>query len=322
MRRAAVPISCALVLVLRPALAQAPEVERRLDYSVAAGLAECPGEARLRQEVALRMGYDPFHGGAKEAVHVSVARRGQDLAALIEYLDEAGEVVDTREFTAPDSICACWALVTSMAVAIAFTLTPFTRREPPSAPCPTPPPAPPPAPAPSPAPTLSPAPAPAPAPLLQVGAGALLGLGLVDDAAVGGLAFVRLRWRAASLAMEGRVFTPAADEDERGVPLELRLYAGALVPCAHIGIFSGCGIAEVGVLRVRRGERGDSRSALLGAGFRGGLELPLGERLLVLTHADVLGAVAPAFLQLDDRDVWRVPTFSTFLGAALALSFK
>jgi hypothetical protein len=94
------------------------------------------------------------------------------------------------------------------------------------------------------------------------------------------------------------------------------------VPCLHQGVLSGCVLAELGVLRMGRDEGEDSGSALLGAGLRGGLEIPLGDRLLVQMHADLIGVVAPALLRIDGGEAWRSPTLSAFFGAGLAFSFE
>lgn len=303
MRRFAFSISGACLFVLRPLLAQTPEITRRLDYHVADGLTHCPPEERLRQEVALRTGYDLFRGDAKEEVEVSIARCREELVATIEYRDAAGKVKSTRVFTAPDTSCSCWALVTSVGVAIAFRLTPFKLPEP--LPC------------------LRAPPPPSLAPSFQIGAGGFVNMLLALEPTRGGLAFVRLRWPAISVALESRLLEPFVVHGELGSRLDVGLSAGALVPCAHEGIFSGCALVELGSLRLTSDDPGtrDRERLVFRVGVRQGLEIPLGERVRALAHVEVLGLVTPTQIPIDRRGVWSTAMFSGSLGAGLALSF-
>jgi len=313
-----------------------PPVAVRLDYQLGAGASQCPGEERLRQVVEQRMGYDPFKPGATQTVSVAIQRQvdakkqpPDQLVGRIVYLDAGGKPVDASEFVVPDTICGCWALITDLAVSIAFMITPFQVPEPPP-----PPPLEPPA-----CPEVTPVPRPrAPGgperPLpprrarfaLQVGAGGMIGVGLAEQPTLGAFGLVRARWPALSVALEGRAHLPAATSGDLGTPVEIGLLSGAVLPCFHWGIVFGCTVGEVGSLRLRGASVDAASDLLVGLGWRGGVEVPLGARLLLQARAEAIGTVTPSRLPIrplgeDGRDVWRTPALVGTLGAALSASF-
>lgn len=275
------------------------------------------------------MGYDPFQPGAAQSVLVSIEKQGDGLAGRAVYLDATGGQVDQRDFKVPDTSCSCWALVTDLAVSIAFTLDPFRLPEAPRAgpECPAPrsqprPSAHPPSPRPAP-------PGPAPKvprgsrPALQAGVGGLLGVGLADQPTGGVFGGVRVRWASLSIGIEGLAHLPAPAEGELGASARVGLIAGAVLPCAHQGIFFGCAVGELGWLRLR----GDAVSAdhpaapFLGIGGRGGVEIPLGARFLVQARAELLGTFAPRFLPINDNDGWRTSPLTGTFATGLAATF-
>jgi hypothetical protein len=308
-----------------------PRVSTRLDLRLGPGVSECPGEERLRQEVSLRMGYDPFDPGARRAVSISIERRGGELVGTAVFLDEAGQPMDSRVLTTPATTCGCWSLVTYLAVAIAIPIAPLRAPEDAAGP-----PAPPPIPAP---PACPPPPVPRARPespsaaraqeprrparlALEAGAGGLLGWGPTAQAVGGGFVFFGLRWPKLSVALEGRGQPPATAAGDNGAALDLSLTTGAALLCFHEGIVFACGAGQIGSLRLsRKPGDGDAHAPFTALGGRTGVEVPLWGRFLLQLRAEALATVTPAFVPIGDREVWKTPAVSGLLGAGVTASF-
>src|SRR5580704_15613275 len=84
----------AAALLLGPAPARGeppPRVSVRLEYQRGPGGAACPAEETLRDEVARRMGYDPFDPGAAGRLVVVVAWQARRFEAQVDRYTPGGE---------------------------------------------------------------------------------------------------------------------------------------------------------------------------------------------------------------------------------------
>ncbi|AKT39885.1 hypothetical protein [Chondromyces crocatus] len=319
MRRAATFLcGLSLLCTTAPAVAQnaAARTERvepsaalvpvRLELRTSPDVLQCPGEKRLREEISVRLGHSPFDDAARTAVIVTIARRDHDLTGRVVYLD-ADRPLEAREFVVPDDPRGCFTLLEYLAVAIAFTLTPFgdddLSRTPPGT-------------------TEAAPPGPARRTELRLGVGGQLSLGYATDPTLAALFHVQLRWPAHSLSLEGRFRPPAATYGDRGTPLELRSEGLAVSACVHESLFFACTAGEFGLLHLHNPERLEQggRYAAVSVGLRAGVELFLSERFLLQLRADVATSVAPGPLRLD-RDEWRNTPLSGGLGGALMTRF-
>ncbi|EYF02810.1 hypothetical protein [Chondromyces apiculatus] len=343
MRRAATLLcgllSLCIPCITAPAAAQVaggPPVAVRLELHQAPNVTLCPGEERLRQEIMVRTGHDPFSATATRTLSVSIERLGDRLVGKILYLDGTTRL-DERTFLVADLPCNCWSLFTYLAVAIAFTLSPLQAAQevqetpfspppcpvcPPGAPCPSPAAA-------SPAPRASrasgdtSAPPPAPGhPGLQLGIGGEFVLGCAT--ALAGTALVQFepRWRDFSLPLEARLRFPAVGEGDQGTPLDVTIYSAAIAPCLHEGRAFACAVGELGALRLRDLERaqGTSFNPVFFVGARMGLEVPLVDRLILQLRADLMATITPGPLELGD-DRWRASPLSAGLGGTFMMRF-
>jgi hypothetical protein len=133
---------------------------------------------------------------------------------------------------------------------------------------------------------------------------------------------VGLRYGWLSLAAEGRVDLPASTEVIGGGRVSSALYLGALLPCLHLGPFSGCAVVKAGALR---GEGHDLPLAdavtlpYLAAGARLAGELSLFRPLSIRIYGDFTGALARAVLRdtMTQEVLWRMPPVSGAFGLAI-----
>jgi hypothetical protein len=92
MRPAYLLPAAALLLGAAPARGEPPpRVSVRLDYQRGPGGAACPAEELLRDEVARRMGYDPFDPGAAGRLVVVVAWQARRFEAQVDRYTPGGE---------------------------------------------------------------------------------------------------------------------------------------------------------------------------------------------------------------------------------------
>ncbi|WP_437593402.1 hypothetical protein [Sorangium sp. So ce1000] len=293
----------ASLLLSAPALAAEP-IRRalRLRYSEDPRAASCPGERALRERIRLRMGYDPFREDAPEEVAVAIAPHGAHVVATTTYRNADGRV-SGRGFDVSHGDDACEQLTDTVALAIAFTLTPFASEE--RAPAAAPP-----------RPEIAPArPEPAGKPAepwhsMMVGTGAMMRLAVPDGLFGGGSWLVRVRWsQRLSFSLESRnaVILPmpgargdgeASSPDPRGSSNKRSTHvhrhtSGAFAPCLHTGdLLVTCGLVEIGTdQRVDRSSLAtDVPLLFMALGLRGGIELALSDAFSFYSHAEVLVA--------------------------------
>lgn len=153
LRRAAIAIILG-VAAGRSASARADtlEVRAKLTYELAPGAEACPAERSIHEQVALRLGYDPFHDDAHEHVTVRIAPRAGGLHAVVT-TEQPGEAPASRELDSEGS--GCDELVRSLVLTVSLAIDPMSLTRAPRTAGPPKPPAQPPL-APAPAPTLAP----------------------------------------------------------------------------------------------------------------------------------------------------------------------
>ena len=240
----------ALVLTLGAAQVRAaPKTKRRmrLVYQRAADAEHCPNETALRNSVTARLGYDPFDPRASETISASIAPKGQDLVALLEVRNKSGKLTGSRKIDSRASDCG--ELFSAMSLAISIAIDPLSISRPskvPAKPPPAPPQCPPP---PPPAPVSEPSCPAAPAPVhFHASLGVLTSFGAAPGVAVGFRVQTGVRYKAASVSLEGRMDLPASTDTLVGtVASSLRL--ATLVPCGHLSYFAGCALVSLGGLQ-------------------------------------------------------------------------
>ena len=94
-----------------------------LSYVRGQGAEQCPDEARVRQAVAARLGYDPFVAWAKTTVHAQIVREGSLLRGRLFLADAENRARGSRELTAPADRCD--ELVAALALAISIAVDPM-----------------------------------------------------------------------------------------------------------------------------------------------------------------------------------------------------
>ena len=274
--------------------------------------------------MAARLGYDPFFAWAKQTVVVQVWRERGSYQARLQLVDEQGVAHGTRGLSSRQGTCDELFDAAALAISIALDSLPkdVTEPEPPPTPPPTPTPAPTPAPMPAPAPTDTRSSPPRP----FVGIDALASVGLAPAPAVGLSLFAGLRSRALSVAAELRADAPASAPSASGPGrVGAHSYEAAIVPCAHAGAVSLCGVGSVGLLYASSAGITDPRSNtgfFACAGARVGLEWPLSETISLRVRLDGLVDLRRTTLQIGSAPAWPAPLLAGTAGAGLAAHFE
>jgi hypothetical protein len=306
----------------------------QLVYSRGPGTDQCPDEEQLRDGVSGRLGYDPFDANAKSKVDARIAKDGKTLRATISVIDETGAVTGSRELTSTKNDCT--ELASAMTLTISMVIDPLGK-PPVPAPTPTPSVAPTPAAAPPPPP---PTPAPtsvAPPPIvdtgehppreerlrLRLGVGGQGALGFAPRSSFGGTAAVGIDLRTFSLDLEGRRDAPTTVALGRG-EITTSVLLASVVPCLHRGIAIGCAVVSLGSLQARGGGvnvTSAQSSVFLGAGLRGGVEVPVSSLISLVARLEVMAPLIRTTVRLDGDDVWSAPTIAGSLGLGAVVFF-
>jgi hypothetical protein len=271
MRAASLALRAAALLALAPAAARAadppaadppavdpPQITLRLSYNLGPGAQNCPPEQALHDEVARRMGYDPFTPAAADRVVATLNRSGRLFSGTLELFDSSGKRTWRKSYAfrgQKDEDCA--ALDMAMGIDIAVAFIDFSL-PPPAATAPSPPPSPEPPPHPeAPPPSSSPppkveSPPPPPPPRseplrLNLGIASALALRTASRPfAFNLMADAGLRYRSFSGALEFRWTPPeVAAVDTRGRELvRVMQYAGGILPCGHFRALIYCGVGQ------------------------------------------------------------------------------
>ena len=295
----------------------------RLVYVRGQGAESCPGEMELRMSVAHRLGYDPFNTGSRRTIMAVVEGNDERLSARMELVDEQGVSQGERRLeAAPDK---CGDLIRALALSMSIAIDPeHTGPDPdaplaffPSKPSDVPP-------ADEGVGDREPSSDDANPPLvLRFGVGGQVALGVAPAPAAGLLITGSPRYRDFSVAFEFRTDALASRELANGASIESRLVTGNLVPCFHFDPGLACGIGTLGVVQATSDAKSaEEDSAIYAAlGIRLGTEWRLAEPLLLRTHADLLGTLTRAHIELDGQNVWEMPALTGSLGVSLLASF-
>jgi hypothetical protein len=320
-----------LLLAASPARAQRPHDAVSLEYLPSRAVAaQCPGADYLHDQVRLRLGYDLFQADAKAHLTVKIDRQKGQYHVTGDMRDAADRVLLSETFS--DQECASAVLSMAIVVAIEFTHAPLpcpVCLQP--APCPTPPP-PVPAPAPAaPAPPPAAPPSPSPRPLVQIGAGSFLALASTPSPTAGFAVSLGLRFLTdpgLSIGLEGRglVPLPSTVRDAAGASAQVRssLISFAAVPCLHVRVFLGCGLAELGRHQFSASANLEPETLdplHIGVGLRAGAEIPFAGHFAVRGYADLVSTLTNTTLIVHHHTVWVTPPLSGAAAFALLASF-
>jgi hypothetical protein len=280
----------------------------------------------LRLSVVHRLGYDPFNTGSRRTIMAVVERSGDVLAARMELVNEQGVSQGVRRLEAPPDGCAdlIRALALSMSIAIdpdrtenatnetlwspgLSTTPPFGQGRPDAN-----------------AGNGDGRPETESVPLVaRFGLGTQAALGIAPAAAAGLLVIGSPRYRDFSLSFEFRADATASQGLAGGSTIESRLTAGSVAPCFHYDPGYFCAVGTLGSVEATS----DAENAESDSGYYAGLGLRLGtewrasHRIVVRTHADLLGTLSPVTIALDERDVWQMSKITGSLGIALLGTF-
>jgi hypothetical protein len=326
-------LASAALLLAAPALAEPPRASLRLEYSRGPGGEACPAEGALHDEVARRMGYDPFDPAAAERLTIVVARQGRGFAAQLSRYAAGGAQTWAETFPVRGDDCSV--LIAGLASEIRALLAPVQSQP---APAPArgplfggeavgvaPPPASPPRDARAPAPT--------PTRALRFELAADAHMTISGAPAVTGGATVRAaaRWPWFGIGAEGRFDAPAVTSTEgiKGAPgaqVSAQTLAGAVVPCAYYPNASvqpfGCGVVALGAMSVQgAGVNMPARDAhpVFETGPRVGLDIPLHSRVALRASFEALFFVGVPQIHLAGSVVWRSPPVTGLGGLGLAV---
>src|SRR5690349_20647822 len=107
------------------ALSPRPRIAIRLSYVLGAGTQNCPPEQALHDEVARRMGYDPFTSDAPDRVIVTVNLLPGRSTSTIKFEDNTGGH-GWEDDTLRVAETNCMVLITGIAIYITTEFLPFT----------------------------------------------------------------------------------------------------------------------------------------------------------------------------------------------------
>ncbi len=308
-----------VAVVLVAAVARANPTAR-LVYLRDEAIAGCPDERALRDAVAARLGYDPFRDDAATTITATLSRGGRGVRAVVTLQDATGRTTGSRTLASDRSDCAELGSAVALAISIAVDPLALVRKPPPAE-----------APAPAPAcpecPVCPPPPAPPRAKAsFRAQVGAQLDLGAVPGvASLGITASAGVRWRAASIAVEGRVDPRLATFDAPNGRVGATLLLVELAPCAHFRWAAACALVGAGALQgVSAGIAAPRRDSTFyaAAGARLAVEIPLRGPFALALHGDLLATITRTTLQIDGTDAWATPPLSGAVGAAVLGSFE
>lgn len=314
-----------------PPAAGADRPRTRLVVERGDGAASCPPDPELRQAVAARLGWDPFHPDATDETRLTLWRDGRQLVAQVDRRADDGTPLGSRTLTSLADDCHELADAAAFAIAVAIDPTSFTRSPTPLAPVvPVPAPVAPPR-------EASPPPPPAtasgpPWPLAEPprhpvddglrwqpfgGAAVHTAFLAAPSPAPGASIHGGLRLGVGSARIEARLDVPVEGASQ-GVPgvVESQILAGALVPCGHLDPVALCGVVAVGALRGVGHEvdtPSDDATAIVALGPRLEVEARLSPLVGVFAHVDGLVTLPRTTLQLDGRDALALPLASVVI---------
>jgi len=300
--------------VTASASADPPTAKASLSYERQSGAEACPDEAALREQVALRLGYDPFEPEAPHRVGVSITKGPRGLAARITTRDSRDGAPASRDLESEGDRCD--ELVQSIVLAVSLAIDPLSFAHPRVA-------SPPPEVEPerSPAPEAESPPPPAPPPpspwTLDLGVAGRVGFGLVPGVSVGPFIELRVgqkRWALLAVAGADLPTTGVTAAGSSGAGVEASLIRGGLGACTLLGWFSVCGRFDLGALQGSgTGEPIRTTDTTLYADFAltAGLSVPLANGIRLLAGGELAAPVTRTTLYVSAKDpVWTTPTLA------------
>lgn len=314
---------CAVGLVASPAFAGDELATAQLTYIANRdAVGRCPDEESFRNQIAARLGYQPFTTTGRHRVAVSLAAARGRVHGRAEVTRAGRTAPGVRELD--DQIDNCEALASALATTVAIALDPVRGLGPAPEPV-APPPLPPPlyddrGPEP-----LAPPPPEQRAPPQPIrffaGAGGVFSLGVAPGPAIGAEAAVGARREAFSLELSARIETMTGSERvATGDRVEATVLSGALAPCGELGVFVGCVFGRVGAFQ---GRAPDVVNPSLGTTVFGAVGLRAGVRFVVWrwisleTLAEAGLPLVRTSLRIGADNAWTAPP--AFFGGRLAL---
>ncbi|HEX4448053.1 MAG TPA: hypothetical protein VH044_14995 [Polyangiaceae bacterium] len=302
----------------------------RLDYVRAPGAESCSDEQTLRDQVAKRIGYDPFADAASETIAVRIEPLALPpqtfFVAHVSSLDDEGTPQGVRDLRTSG---ACSDLIDAVALAIGLAIGPHgPAPPPPSAPA-APPSTPSPPGAASPPATEPPEPNLPPSPFaprvlgIDASAGGAASVGTAPRPTFGATVSVGFHGPSFAIDVEGRLETAASASAPGGGSVSSSLWVGSLVSCWTPGPWLLCGVAQVGRLHADGETSGahDLAAIWVAAGARFGVQIPLGSRFAVRVRNDLVADLDRPTLVLHGLDAWRAPALADSLGTDLVVRF-
>jgi hypothetical protein len=124
-------VGLALVLMTRAAGADPPLAQATLSYERQKGAEECPDESALREQVARKLGYDPFRAEAAQHVSIVLAGGPKGLHARITMADSsAASPAATASRQLDSGPGGCDELVQSVVLAVSLAIDPLSFAHP------------------------------------------------------------------------------------------------------------------------------------------------------------------------------------------------
>lgn len=287
--------------------------------------AGCPPVAAFEAAIAARLGYDPRRETAELAAEVGIARVGRRLRGVIALYGPDGVPLGERRVEGRAGRCAALVETLALALSMALDADAASRRHAPRRPLdvaggsavrsaiePTPPR--------TEEPNRAAPPRRGPAGTREVDGGLRVAFSEAPSVSLGlvaGLRFVRGRfvggfelagaWPASRAVGGGRVRVSALQ--------------AAFVPCGRIGWFRLCAVVRAGLVfaagqGLTPARRGVAPTGGLGA--RVSVQLPIGTRVAVALHAEMVTALLRTRLRVADAVTWRTPRVQAATGVALS----
>jgi hypothetical protein len=301
------------------AAADPPVAAASLTYERQSGAEACPDEPELREQVKVRLGYDPFQNDAPHRVSVRIAPHGKGLRARIQTSDASATPNATtavRELDGEGD--GCDELLQSVVLAVSLAIDPRSFAGPRAAPLPPSPVAPEPPLLPSKAPVAAPPPSsPSASPwTIQIDAAARIGFGLVPNVSLGPVVDVRVGQRRWALVAEAGADLPTSSRYEAGSSgpgVQASLLRGGLGACGILAWLSLCGRVDFGALEgsgtgmtVATTATTFYADVALGAG----LDVPIASGIHAIARAEMLAPLTRTPLEIGMAHVWTAPTLA------------
>ena len=293
--------------LLSTLLVGAPPTPRvRLTYAPPDGVARCPSSPELRDNIASRLGYDPFVEPAEKIVTVEILRTAAELRAKLTLTDLGGAVQGVRELETDKDDCGELAQELGLAIGLAIDPLSLSRQPTKAAPKPAPP-------------------IPAPSTPLEwrLGLGPIGSIGVEPEPSVGLALQLELRWPGFSIAIEGRGSLPNG-LNVAGGTATTSLLMGLVAPCFRLGAFGGCLLAAAGAADTAGSGAVQNQpvtTAYAAIGPRVFAELPLSRLFSFRAAADLLVPLLRTSIEVGSTTVWTSPLASGTLGLELMARF-